>query len=120
MSKLEGEALTAAAVLENPSFDELISQLTGVFFSERQELAALKLQNRLQKPDETLETWPGYPETYSKAFPSADEQTKLVYRAFFLQKLSLMLVFGTSLEIKTFHVSEKACRRPSESRPILK
>ena len=77
MSKLEGEALTAAAVLENPSLDELIGQLKESFSSERQELASLKLQNRLQKPEESLETLAlDIQKLTLKAFPSADEQTK--------------------------------------------
>ena len=77
MSKLEGEALTAAAVLENPSLDELISQLRESFSSERQELASLRLQNRLQKPDESLETLAlDVQKLTLKAFPSADDQTK--------------------------------------------
>ena len=56
MSKLEGEALTAAAVLENPTFDEIVQQLRRIFSPQLQEIAALKLKSRRQESGETLES----------------------------------------------------------------
>ena len=77
LSKLEGEALTAATVLTNPTYSELVQQLRESFSNDRQELAALKLQNRFQQSDETLETVSlDLQKLVKKAYPLADENTK--------------------------------------------
>ena len=77
LSKLEGEALAVAAVLENPTWTQLIAHLRETFSSERQELASLKLQNRLQQSNETLDHLAlDIQKLVKKAYSSADEMTK--------------------------------------------
>ena len=77
ISKLEGEALTAAAVLENPTYEQLVQQLRENFSNDRQELAALKLQNRLQQSGESLETVAlDIQKLVRKAYPLADDGTR--------------------------------------------
>ena len=77
LSKLEGEALKAATVLKDPSWDELETQLRTNFGVEQQELASVKLQNRLQKPKETLESLClDIQKLTTRAFPKADRETR--------------------------------------------
>ena len=77
LSKLEGEALTAAAVLDDPTWDELVEHLRENFSNDRQELAALRLQNRLQQPEESLESLSlDIQKLVKKAYPLADEGTR--------------------------------------------
>ena len=85
LSKLEGDALKAAAVLVNPTYDQLILQLRECFSPERQDLASLKLQSRIQGKDETLEALSlDIQKLTAKAYPTADgfTQNRLAKDAF--------------------------------------
>ena len=76
-SKLEGEALSAVTVLEEPSWTELVCQLRETFSSERQELASLKLQQRRQQKDESLDILArDIQKLVRKAYPCADLHTR--------------------------------------------
>ena len=74
LSKLEGEALAVAAVLETPTLQSLVAQLRENFSPERQELASAKLQNRVQQSKETLEALAlDIQKLVKRAYPTADE-----------------------------------------------
>ena len=77
MSKLEGEALSVAAVLREPTFSQLVKQLKENFSCEQQELAAIKLQNRVQLKDESLESLALDIQKLTRyAYVAADERTR--------------------------------------------
>ena len=76
MSKLEGEALTAAAVLVDPSFEDLVRQLREIFSVDKQELASLKLQTYRQQ-EESLEALSLEVQKLAlRAYPGADHATR--------------------------------------------
>ena len=77
LSKLEGQALTAAAVLQDPSWDQLVAQLRENFSNEQQELASMKLHTKTQSPEETLESLSLEIQKLTlRAFPTTDAQTR--------------------------------------------
>ena len=77
LSKLEGEALTAATVLTNPTYSELVQQLRESFSNDRQELASPQTAKPVSAVYETLETMAlDLQKLVKKAYPLADENTK--------------------------------------------
>ena len=88
MSKLEGEALTAAAVLRDPSFDELVRQLREIFSVDKQELASLKLKTYRQQ-DESLECLSLEIQKLGlKAFPALDNAREQMTRDAFINAIA--------------------------------
>ena len=76
ISKLEGQALTAAAVLSNPSYAALVSHLRENFSQDPMELAAIKLQNLYQGPEDSIEKIAlDVRKLVGKAYPFADTRT---------------------------------------------
>ena len=77
LSKLEGEALSVAATLDQPSLDTLTWHLRQTFSAEQQEIAAMKLQSKRQGGKETYESLSlEIQKLTKKAYPSADIITR--------------------------------------------
>ena len=94
MSKLEGRALTAAAVLKDPSFQDIVTTLRKNFAVEQHDLASMKLRSRTQKTGETLEDLAvEIMKLVIKSYPTSDEDTRQnIARDFFTEAITDQVV----------------------------
>ena len=77
LAKLEGDALSVAAALEDQTLRSIVSNLRRHFSQEQEELATLKLHGRTQKADETYESLTfDIKRLTKKAYAAADDNIR--------------------------------------------